>query len=73
MVFKPGQKFATRGGSLARIYAVDGGTGRELHGAVWNEIEDMWTPCSWDSEGYFVSKEYPRSLDILVEDDGLQE
>ena len=73
MEFEPGQIVATRGGSTARIYAVNAGGSHGVHGAWYNEIEEVWIPCSWDAEGYFVSGFFPRSVDIIKKDtDGLQ-
>ena len=64
MVFKPGQRTKTRAGSPVRIYAIDGGGTHGVHGAWFNELEDLWIPCSWSADGFFVDKDYPRSLDI---------
>jgi hypothetical protein len=55
----------TRGGAIVRIYCRDAGGRHPIHGAYWNATEDCWTPMSWDKDGCFVGKPWPRSVDLV--------
>ena len=44
-----GKQYRTRDGREVRIYAVDGGGGRMVHGAVLNE--NGWHSVSWERTG----------------------
>ena len=61
----PNEAARTRAGSPVRIYAVDGGGDHPVHGAWYNDIEGVWIPCTWSHDGFFVSAEFPRSVDII--------
>ena len=54
----------TRGGSEVRIYCDDAGGEYPVHGAWWYEAELKWFPQAWTLDGYIVSKDQPRSLDL---------
>lgn len=62
-------QFKTRAGSPVRVYSKKGGGDHPIHGAWYNDSDDCWIPCTWTLDGFFVSDEYPRSVDII----GLQE
>ena len=70
MDIEPGKTFKTRAGSNARIYAINGGGTHPIHGAWHNEIDNVWVPCAWDVNGYYIGVGWPRSLDIA--EDGIQ-
>ena len=61
------QSYKTRAGSPVRIYATDGGGEHSIHGAWWNDVENVWIPCTWDIDGYFMTRGCPRSIDIVQE------
>jgi hypothetical protein len=47
-----------------RIYIDDAGGRHPIHGAIWNDVEQRWTPMTWDAEGFFIGQQWPRSVDI---------
>lgn len=61
MNIEVGKFYKTRDGRKARIYAVDGGQGNFLHGAIYNE--GYWATASWFSNGTIYSHgESPNDL-----------
>ena len=54
----------TRGGSEVRLYSDEAGGDFCVHGSWYWEAEKRWIPAAWSIEGYCVSKEQPRSLDL---------
>lgn len=60
MKIEVGKYYRTRDGRKARIYAVDGREGSNIHGAVLNEIG--WITSTWAITGQWVSAETGRDL-----------
>ena len=58
----PGEIWLTRGGAKVRIYAVDGGEGYPIHGAI--DGVDGWGARIWTIEGKY-SKDYQSTFDIV--------
>ena len=66
----PGEIWLTRGGAKVRIYAVDGGEGYPIHGAV--DGVDGWGARIWTIEGKY-SKDYQSTFDIVRKYDWREE
>jgi len=60
MKIEVGKYYRTRDGRKARIYAVDGREGSNIHGAVLNEIG--WETSTWAITGQWVSGKTSRDL-----------
>lgn len=50
-IFKPGAEYRTRDGRRARVYATDGATGEEIHGAIYATIG--WIAENWTRLGKY--------------------
>lgn len=62
-IFKPGLSYKTRDGREARVYATDGGSGKNLiHGALL--INGAWLSQTWRSDGWMV-KSHQCSEDLM--------
>lgn len=67
MNIQVGKLYRTRDGCKARVYAIDGVEGEEVHGAVWDEYEDGtagWASIIWAPDG--TDPLYPDGPDELV-------
>jgi len=65
--FKAGQTYKTRNGSIARIYATDGGKNQEIQGAV-NSDEDGWDAMTWNNQGrYIITDQDDSAWDLMPE------
>jgi hypothetical protein len=60
MKIEVGKFYRTRDGRKARIYAVDGREGSNIHGAVLNEIG--WITSTWAITGQWIAAESDRDL-----------
>ncbi len=58
-----GTQYRTRGGRVARVYAVDGLGPYPVHGAVWRDGDHEWSTGSWTSGGRAYEEE---SADDIV-------
>ena len=56
------KKYKTRAGEDVRIYAVDGGGGSPIHGAVYTN--DAWRIMLWDADGLRLGNMLP-DLDLI--------
>jgi len=56
----PNKTYRTRDGREVRIYAVDGGANRQVHGAYATEFG--WTQCSWPADGMMSANPTPWDL-----------
>ncbi len=66
MKIEVGKLYKTRGGQKARIYAVDGCTGVEIHGAI--EHQRCWAARTWCSDGnYFDDSSTTCAEDLISE------
>lgn len=57
------KKYRTVDGREVRIYAVDGGGVFPVHGAIWNEVHNLWESRCWPANGCFGG----NSIGDLVE------
>ena len=64
--FKAGQTYKTRNGSIARIYATDGGKNQEIQGAV-NSDEDGWDAMTWNKQGRYITDQDDSAWDLMPE------
>lgn len=55
--------YRTRGGHEVRIYAVNGGHGDAIHGAINNG--GFWKPCSWFMNGLAFSGTGTSTFDLI--------
>ena len=62
--FKAGQTYKTRNGSIARIYATDGGKNQEIQGAV-NSDEDGWDAMTWNKQGRYITDQDDSAWDLM--------
>jgi hypothetical protein len=61
-----GESYKTRDGRDVRIYAVDGGSPKPIHGSYWDSDTQLWVMASWDSHGkYDITSEDPGILDLV--------
>lgn len=60
---KPGERWLTRGGQIARLYADDGSEPYLLHGAVEEEQYGGWSAKTWKQDGKCYSE--PSPLDLI--------
>ena len=67
----PGELWLTRGGAKARIYAVDGGHGYAIHGAM-NIEGGGWEVRIWTIEGKYVEGEQ-STFDLVRRHDWREE
>ena len=58
-----GKTYKTRNGRQVRIYAIDGSSGRSVHGAILNE--GKWSCQTWDVQGQFLAVGTSH-LDIVI-------
>ena len=56
----PKKQYCTSDGREVRIYAVDGGANKQVHGAYATEYG--WTQCSWPADGMMSANPTPWDL-----------
>ena len=59
----PKKQYRTRDGREVRIYAVDGGGRRPVHGAFWS-ADNRWSVRSWQPDGN-TEEDEPNNLDLI--------
>jgi hypothetical protein len=61
-----GEDYKTRDGRDVRIYAVDAGAPKPVHGSYWDETSNLWVMASWDAYGiYDIESADPGILDLV--------
>ena len=58
-------EFYTRAGSPVRIFVKPGNDSSEYIGAYWGKSE-KWIPVTWDRDGFYLGKDKPCALDIML-------
>lgn len=58
------KQYRTKTNEKVRIYCTNGGGEYPVHGAIWEEDLQRWTPFSWTAEGIFCSDE-DNHLDLV--------
>jgi hypothetical protein len=67
MKIEVGRFYKTRAGQKARIYAIDGGGGHPIHGAIYYSDEE-WIPEDWTTGGFCLyGADTSRPNDIVSE------
>ncbi len=61
----PEPRLYTRSGSIARIFIEPGDESSEYLGAYWGG-SNKWIPVTWDQEGFYLGKEKPCGLDLML-------
>ena len=56
------KKYRTRDGRDARIYALDGGGSRPVHGACKHPVTGMWVLSRWNEQGRISSSGFLGDL-----------
>ena len=63
---KMGTDYKTRDGRDVRIYAVDAGPPKPVHGSYWDADSELWVMASWSAYGvYDLESEAPGILDLI--------
>lgn len=65
MKIELGKRYRTRDGRDVRIYAVDGGGNKPIHGAV--QQGEVWVQEKWSASGEWAPEDMARSLWDLIE------
>lgn len=60
MKIEVGKTYRTRDGRKVRIYAVDGDSGRPIHGATYSHGE--WYAACWTNDGRFYANECAEDI-----------
>ena len=62
---QPRSTLHTRAGSPARILIQSGPESPEIIGAYWGQT-DKWIPVTWDKDGFYLGKDKPCALDLML-------
>lgn len=65
MNIEPGKFYRTRDGKKARIYATDGGSPYQIHGAV--QCDEVWVSHTWTKDGIFREGTLQADSDLISE------
>lgn len=69
MTFKPGEKYFTRDGREARVYATDGAGEYPLHGAIFmtlsEDFDEGWHDASWTAQGSYIETDDVSDRDLM--------
>lgn len=59
------KEYRTRGGEGVRIYSLDAGGERPVHGARWDEESGEWFLLDWTANGRVFTSDYQSPFDLI--------